>query len=80
MRNIPEIPGAILAEEARERLIRIAESEDAAAGERSAALHQIAHSYINEGKASFLPSGSPPAWRWKTVFPSTAGAPDSTRR
>jgi len=39
-----------LAEEARERLIRIAESEDAAAGERSAALHEIAHSYINEGK------------------------------
>jgi tetratricopeptide (TPR) repeat protein len=34
----------------RERLIRVAESEHEVAGDRSAALHQIAHSYINEGK------------------------------
>ncbi len=35
--------------EARKRLIQIVESEDATAEERSTALHQIAHSYINEG-------------------------------
>jgi Tfp pilus assembly protein PilF len=41
---LPEEP------EARERLMRIAKSVEAAAEERSTAMHQIAHSYINEGK------------------------------
>lgn len=36
--------------EARKRLIQIVESEDATAEERSTALHQIAHSCINEGE------------------------------
>jgi tetratricopeptide (TPR) repeat protein len=39
------------AAEARERLIRVAESKDAPAEERSAAMHAIAHSYVNEGRA-----------------------------
>lgn len=34
----------------RDRLVRIAESKDALSEERSAAMHAIAHSYINEGK------------------------------
>jgi tetratricopeptide (TPR) repeat protein len=36
--------------EARKRLIQILESEEATAEERSTAMHEIAHSYINEGK------------------------------
>jgi len=39
------------AAEARERLTRVAESESAGPHERSGAMHAIAHSYINEGKA-----------------------------
>ena len=38
------------AAQARERQRRIAESKEAPAGERSAAMHAIAHSYIDEGR------------------------------
>jgi hypothetical protein len=38
------------AAQARERQTRVAESKEAPAGERSAAMHAIAHSYIDEGR------------------------------